>query len=204
MGTGLGEGGGNRHPIPHVVGLWPKFTPSSSASAGPHRGGAAVAVPGPSSSPTPDTLDNSHFPGGLFTSLCASVQVLPPLDHWPSFLCQGGRGGEGVGGVAVPPPAPRGCKNLVHISAERPRSRCLQGSLLQSPCGSLTSAGLIPFLPPWLGCGDSRGQRSSPQARPHTWPLASRRWGFGQKLSFLLRLSLVSLLAAGTQLLLRP
>lgn len=91
LGGGKGEATGTRSP------KWLASGPSSRhhpvLHAGPHRGGAAAAVPGPSSNPTPDTLDNSHFPGGLFTSLCASVQVLSPLDHWPSFLCQGGRGG---------------------------------------------------------------------------------------------------------------
>lgn len=89
LGWGKGEATGTHPPrgwpLAQVQAIIQCFCPAPQ--------GAAVAVPRPSSSPAPDTLDNSHFLGGLSTSLCASVQVLSPLDHWPSFLCQGGRGG---------------------------------------------------------------------------------------------------------------
>ena len=189
-----------------MVGLWPKFTPPSGASCRAPQGWCCSSCAWAFLQPHPDTLDNPHFPvQASHITLCLSTRTVStrPL----AFLPLPGRlGWFGVWGCGCSPPAPKGCKNLVHLAAEGPQvcSHCLQGSLLQSPCGSLTSADLIPFLPPRLGCGDSGGWRSSPQARPCIWPLASRGWGFGRKLLFLLRLSLVSLLAAGIQLLLRP
>lgn len=54
--------------------------------AGPHRGGAAVAGPGPSSNPTPDTLGNSYFPVQSFhITLCLSTHTVStrPLAFLP-------------------------------------------------------------------------------------------------------------------------
>lgn len=91
LGEGKGEATGTRSP------MWLASGPSSPhhpvLHAGPHRGGAAVAVPGPSSNPTLTLWIIPTSRCRLLTSLCALVHVPSPLDHWPSFLCWGGRGG---------------------------------------------------------------------------------------------------------------
>lgn len=68
------------------------------------------------------------------------------------------------------------------------------------PCCSVPVAGLIPFLPPLLECGDSQGQRSCPQAQHDEQFMASRHLGLGRKL---VSLEIASFLVLGLWPLLR-